>query len=262
MTTERWSGGQAYESFVGRWSRLIAPPFVAWLGVARISDWVDVGSGTGALTSAVLASADPRSIVAVDPSGDFLAHARASIDDARVRFAVGSADALPIDDATADAVVAGLVLNFVPDVPSALAEMRRVTRIGGRIGAYVWDYAEGMQPIRRYFDAAIAIVPSAREADEGPRFPICRPGPLRAAFLAAGLADVEVVPIDVPATFSSFDDFWSPLMSGVGVAPRYNVGLDEPTRAAIRERLRATLPIAADGTISLSVRAWAVRGRS
>jgi SAM-dependent methyltransferase len=262
MTTERWSGGQAYESFVGRWSRRIAARFVAWLGVPPESDWVDVGSGTGALTSAILSGVEPRSIMAVDPSADFIAHARATIDDGRVRFAIGSADALPIEDGTADAVVAGLVLNFVPDVPAALAEMRRVTRTGGRVGAYVWDYAEGMQPIRRYFDAAIAIEPSAVDADEGPRFPICRPEPLRAAFVAAGLADVAVVPIDEPATFSSFDDFWGPLMSGVGVAPRYNVGLDEPTRVAIRERLRATLPIAADGTIPLSVRAWAVRGRS
>ena len=262
MTPGRWSDGAAYESFVGRWSRLIARRFAAWIGVPNGSDWVDVGCGTGALTSAIVAGSAPRSVVSVDPSADFIAHARTAVDDPRVRFAVAAAEALPLDDAAADAVVAGLVLNFVPDVPAALGEMRRVTKPHGWIGAYVWDYAEGMQPLRRYFDAAIAVEPGARDADEGRRFPLCRPEPLRRAFVAAGLDEVVVRPIEAAAVFASFDDFWTPFLSGVGVAARYNVGLDEATRAAIRERLRATLPIRPDGTIPLSIRAWAVRGRT
>jgi len=260
VTEGRWSDGHAYESFVGRWSRRIAPQFVDWIAAASGSDWVDIGCGTGALTSAILERGNPGSVVGVDPSADFIAAARASIADSRARFAVAAADELPLDDGVADAVVAGLVLNFVPDLTSALAEMRRIARSGGALGGYVWDYADGMQPIRRYFDAAISIDPGAREADEGPRFPICRPDALRAAFEAAGLRDVVVRPIDAPAVFASFDDFWTPFLSGVGVAPRYNVGLDEPTRAAIRERLRESLPADADGSIPLSVRAWAVRG--
>ena len=262
MTTGRWSDGSAYEAFVGRWSRLVAARFTEWLDVPDGSDWVDVGCGTGALTSAVLGGHAPRSVVAVDPSADFIAYAGTAVRDPRAPFAVASADALPLESAVADAVVAGLVLNFVPDLPAALAEMRRVARPGGRLGAYVWDYAEGMQPIRRYFDAAIAVDPAAVEADEGRRFPICQPEPLRAAFVAAGLGDVDVQAITAPAVFPTFDEYWTPFMSGVGVAARYNVELAEPTRVAIRERLRATLPTEPDGTIPLSVRAWAVRGRS
>jgi SAM-dependent methyltransferase len=262
VTAGRWSDGAAYESFVGRWSRRIAPQFVEWVGPAGGADWVDVGCGTGALTTAILEAGRPRSVVGVDPSADFIATARASVADHRARFAVAAADDLPLDDRVADVVVAGLVLNFVPDVGSALGEMRRVARTGGLVAGYVWDYADGMQPIRRYFDAAIAIDPGAREADEGPRFPICRPDALGAAFEAAGLADVSVRAIEAPAIFAGFDDFWTPFLSGVGVAPRYNAALDEPTRTAIRERLRGTLPRNADGSIPLSVRAWAARGRA
>ena len=240
----------------------MAARFVEWMAVPDGSDWVDVGCGTGAVTSAILAGASPRSVVGVDPSADFAGHARGTIDDPRVRFAIGPAEALPLGDAAADAVVSGLVLNFVTDVEAALREMRRVSRPGGRIGAYVWDYAEGMQPIRRYFDAAIAIDPGARDADEGRLFPICRPEVLRSAFIAAGLGAVDVAPVDVPATFANFDDFWSPFLTGVGVAPRYNLGLDAATQAAIRERLRATLPTNPDGTIPLTVRAWAAQGQA
>ena len=261
MTIGRWSDGAAYESFVGRWSRLIAPQFVEWLGVPPGSAWVDVGCGTGALTSAILAEAAPRSVLAIDPSADFIGHARAVVHDDRARFAIATADAVPLDASIADAVVAGLVLNFVPDVPRALAEMRRVATAGARLGAYVWDYAAGMEPIRRYFDAAIEVDPAARDADEGRSFPICQPEPLRAAFAAAGIGDVEVRAIDAPAVFSSFDEFWTPFLTGVGVASRYNVGLAESTRVAIRERLRTTLPTDEDGSIRLGVRAWAVRGR-
>jgi trans-aconitate methyltransferase len=260
-TRERWTGGDDYEAYVGRWSRRIAPIFVTWVGVPDGRDWVDVGCGTGALTATILERAGPASIVGLDRSPEFLDHARATIQDPRVRFETGSADALPLAAASADAIVSGLVLNFVPDVTAALAEMARVARPRAAIAAYVWDYAEGMEPIRRFFDAAVVVDPAAGDEDEGARFPICRPGPLRDAFVAAGLSDVDVRSIEVPAVFADFDDYWTPFLSGVGVAPRYTVALDESTRVALRERLRAMLPAEPDGSIHLRVRAWAARGR-
>jgi SAM-dependent methyltransferase len=262
VTTESWAGGADYESYVGRLSRRVAPIFVDWLEVPSGADWVDVGCGTGALTSTILERAAPASIVAVDPSEAFLAHARETIGDPRATFRTGSAGAVPLGADCTDAVVAGLVLNFVPDVPAALAELRRIARPAGCVGAYVWDYAERMEPIRRFFDAALTVDDGAREADEGARFAICRPGPLGEAFRAAGLLDVAVREIEVPADYADFDRFWTPFLSGVGAAPRYLVGLEKAAQAAIRERLRSTLPTNPDGSIHLVARAWAVRGRN
>ncbi len=260
MTLERWTGGTDYEAYVGRLSRRVAPVFIDWLEVPRHADWVDIGCGTGAMTSTIIDRADPESVVGIDPSEGFLAHARSTIADPRARFEIGSADAIPLVTDSATAVVGGLVLNFVQDVGAALAEMRRVLRAGGCVGAYVWDYAERMEPIRRFFDAALTVDPGASEADEGQRFSICRPGPLGDAVREAGFSDVAVREIEVPADYADFDRFWTPFLSGVGAAPRYLVGLEEAARIAIRERLRATLPTAADGSIHLVARAWAVRG--
>jgi SAM-dependent methyltransferase len=260
MTADRWAGGDDYEGFVGRWSRHVAPVFVDWLDVAAGGSWVDVGCGTGALTVTILDRAAPASVVAIDPSTDFIAHARGVVRDPRARFAVASADAVPVGDGSADAVVAGLVLNFVPDLAAALAEMRRVARPGGRIAGYVWDYAGRMDLLRAFWDAAIAEDPAAIEADEGQRFPICRPEALTAAFGDAGLAHVEVRMIDIPTVFADFDDYWTPFLSGIGPAPGYAMALSERRRVALRERLRRTLPRAANGSIALTARAWAVRG--
>jgi SAM-dependent methyltransferase len=262
VNLERWSDGDAYEAFVGHLSRAVAPIFVDWLAVPRGRRWVDVGSGTGALTTTILDRADPGSVIGVDASESFLGVARATIADARARFEIGSADALPLDESTADAIVAGLVLNFIPDLPAALAEMRRVAVPGATIAAYVWDYADGMQPIRRFFDAARLVDAGAEAADEGRRFAICRPGPLGDALRAAGFASVEVRPIEVPAVYATFDDYWTPFLSGVGAAPRYLVGLPPASQDAIRDRLRSALRPEPDGSIRLFARAWAARGRA
>jgi SAM-dependent methyltransferase len=262
VSTDRWAGGSAYEGYIGRWSRRVAPELVAWLDVPAGSDWVDVGCGTGALSATILDRAAPGSIVGVDPSASFVEHARGTILDPRARFETGSADAMPLVAGRADAAVAGLVLNFVPDIPAALAEMRRVVRPGGRLGAYVWDYGGGMEVLRRYWEAAAAVAPAEVEAVGAELFPICEPGALAAAFRAAGLDDVEDRAIEIPAVFADFDDYWHPFLSGIGPAPGFNLRLDEPRRKAVRERLLTTLPIEADGSIPLTARAWAARGRT
>lgn len=259
-TPETWAVADAYEAYVGRWSRRVAAAFAHSLEVPAGRLWLDVGCGTGALTAAVLAQADPAHVAGIDPSEGFLAGARARIDDPRSSFCAGDARRLPVCDRGFDAVVSGLVLNFVPDPFRAATELARVTAPGGVAAAYVWDYAEGMAMMRHFWDAAGALDPGAAELDEGRRFPLCRPEALERLWTAAGFGDVAVHAIDIPTVFTGFDDFWRPFLGGQGPAPGYVMSLSQGDRGALRDLLHTRLHAAADGSIPLTARAWAVRG--
>jgi SAM-dependent methyltransferase len=260
MARDHWQDGSAYQGYIGRWSRRVAERFVPWVDVVRGGTWVDVGCGTGVLTRTIVELASPASVVGVDPSTGFLRTARASVRDSRVEFVEGSGGALPLLDESSDAVVSGLVLNFIPDVGAALADMRRVAKREGTVAAYVWDYGGEMQLLRRFWDAAVALDPSAAELDEAVRTPLCRPEALEQAFGAAGFDEVEVAGIEVPTVFRDFDDYWNPFLGGAGPAPGYVVSLGDDARERLRDRLFDTLPREPDGTIELIARAWAVRG--
>lgn len=138
--------------------------------------------------------------------------------------------------------------------------MARAVKPGGLVAAYVWDYAGKMQFMRHFWNATVALDPVVADLDEGRRFPLCNPGPLTGLFQAAGLTGVEVRPIDIWTMFKDFDDYWSPFLGGQGPAPGYAMSLSEEGRTALRERIRAALPYALDGSIPLMARAWAVRG--
>jgi SAM-dependent methyltransferase len=260
QTRDAWASGDAYEPYVGRWSRVVAREFLTWLGVLPRSRWLDVGSGTGALTQTILQLTEPASVQGIDRSPAYVAFAREQVCDDRVRFEVGNAHALPVESGGYDAVVSGLMLNFVPQPEAAVAEMARATRMDGVVALYVWDYAGKMQFMRHFWDAAVALNPGARELDEGLRFPICQPDLLAEHFRLAGLAGVDARALDVATVFKDFDDYWRPFLGGQGPAPGYVMSLAEADRLALREHLRASLPIAADGSIPLIARAWAVRG--
>jgi SAM-dependent methyltransferase len=245
---------------VGRWSRRVAQDFVTWLVVPPKASWVDVGCGTGALTATVLALADPAGVVGVDTSEAFLADARAQIADPRAEFRVGDARSLPLKDLSVDAAVSGLAVNFVPDPAAAVAELARVTTAGGVAAAYVWDYAEGMEMMRHFWDAATATDPDLGNVDEALRFPLCRPDPLLQVWTGAGFGEVTVRAIEVPTVFAGFDDYWQPFLGGQGPAPSYVASLTDDRRAELRDLLQERLPVAGDGSIALTARAWAVRG--
>ena len=257
---DAWDSGDAYEPYVGRWSRLVAREFLGWLAVPSGGRWLDVGCGTGALVETILALSAPSEVVGIDPSPEYVAFARDRVNDPRVRFEVGDAQALQAASATFDAVVAGLVLNFVPEPEKALSEMTRVARQGGTVAAYVWDYAEGMQMMRHFWDAAGALDSRARELDEGRRFPLCKPEPLANLFQTTGLGKVEARAFEVPTVFRDFDDYWSPFLGGQAPAPGYALSLNQERRAELRERVRASLPTNPEGEHHLIARAWAVRG--
>jgi SAM-dependent methyltransferase len=257
---DTWASGAAYEPYVGRWSRLVAREFLPWLVVPAGRRWLDVGCGTGALSQTILELASPRFVHGVDPSQGYVHFIREKTQDARAIFSVGDAQALQLDAGSYDATVSGLVLNFIREKQQALAEMARVTRPGGIVALYVWDYAGAMQLMRHFWDAAVALDPAAFDLDEGRRFPICKPEPLMNLFESAGLQDVEVRAIDVPTVFQNFDDYWFPFLGGQGPAPSYAMSLSEERRTALQNHIHDRLPIAQDGSISLVARAWAVRG--
>lgn len=155
---DNWNAGDAYESYMGRWSRPLARRFISWLAPPRGAHWLDVGCGTGALTSAICELADPASALACDPSEPFIDHARKTVLDGRVAFAVAGAEDLPDGGGDLDYIVSGLVLNFVANPGRTIARMSQRLRHGGVIAAYVWDYVDGIEFLRRFWDEAVAWI--------------------------------------------------------------------------------------------------------
>ncbi len=257
---DTWVFGEAYDLFVGRWSQLVSREFLDWLAVPSGYRWLDVGCGTGALTKTLLQGFTPQAVRGIDPSEGQISFARSQITDDRATFQLGDAHALPVETATYDAAVSGLVLNFLLHPDQGVSEMARATRPGGTIAAYVWDYAGRMQFMRHFWNAAVALNPAAIDLDEGTRFPLCNPGPLADLFQGAGLTRVDVRAIDVWMVFKDFDDYWSPFLGGQGPAPSYLMLQSEEHRTELKELIRASLPFALDGSIPLIARAWAVRG--
>jgi len=255
-----WADGAGYESYVGRWSRSVAREFLRWLVVPPGSTWLDFGCGTGALSQTILAQGSPGRVIGCDRSPAYVAFARQQTTDARAEFVVAELPELPRVDEGFDAVVAGLVLNFLPTPAQGVAAMATRVRKGGTVAAYVWDYAEGMQLMRIFWDVAVSLDARARELDEGVRFLLCQPDALRAVFESAGVRDVQVQPIVVPTVMHNFDDYWTPFLSGQGPAPGYVTSLSPAHRARLRDTIRERLPTLPDGWIPLSARAWAVKG--
>ena len=255
-----WDSGDPYELFMGRWSKLIAHKFLAWLDIPEDRYWLDVGCGTGALSKAILTSCQPKGILGIDSSSEFINHNQQTNSDSRLHFDIGMAQSIPANSSQFDVAVSGLVLNFVSEPEKAVGEMLRVTRPGGVISVYVWDYADGMQMLRTFWDAAIALDAGASKLDEAVRFPLCQPDALEKLFLDSRLHKVTLKPVEVQTVFSSFEDYWQPFLGGVGPAPGYIKDLNDSQRSALKERLRSSLPISKDGSISLLARAWAIRG--
>jgi len=257
---DEWAAGSAYDAFMGRWSRPLAARFVSWLSPPRGAHWLDVGCGTGSLSMAIAAHADPASVVGCDPAEPLLAFARERSRDGRVEFVAAEIGSLPRRPGGYDGMTSLLALNFFPDLEAAVREMKSVAAPRGTVSACVWDYAEGMGFLRRFWDAASAVDASARDLDEGRRFPVCRPEALTTLFRGAGLEDVRCERIEIATRFASFDDFWRPFLGATGPAPSYVASIDAERRVRLERQLDESLPREPDGAIALSARAWAVRG--
>lgn len=246
---------------MGRWSRLVAPGFVDWLAIAPGGVWLDVGCGTGALSAAIDDLAAPMAITGVDSSPELLAPVSDPLVVTTTDHVVGDAVSLPFSEGIFDVAVSGLVLDALPDPLAALREQARVVAADGIVAAYVWDYADGMHLLRHFWDAARQVALSAVALDEAVRFPHANPVGLARLFEVAGLDPLESTSFEVRTVFADFEELWLAFELGQGPAPRFLAGLEDGQRASLRVRLRASVPVADDGSISLSARAWAIRAR-
>lgn len=255
---DAWSAGQNYEHYMGRWSRQMAAEFLHWLTPPRRAGWLEVGCGTGALTATLLSECNPKTVLAIEPSKDFIAYARSMVTDKRVSFEIADASKLPVADGTVDIVTSALVLNFIPDKIAALAEMKRVLRPEGLLSFYVWDYpGGGMGFIDAFWKAAADIDEKAKALDEAKRFPFCTREGLAALCREAGLASPAIEPIEIETAFPDFEAFWRPFTLGAGPAPGYCMALPEEQRDRLKAKLAANL--GTEGPIHLIGRAWAVK---
>jgi SAM-dependent methyltransferase len=249
-----FANAAAYQRFMGRYSDRLSHELVRAAGVAPGQQVIDVGCGSGALTVVLAEIVGAGNVAGVDPSEPFVAEARARVPEADLR--VGPAESLPFEDGKFDAALSQLVFHFVQDPARSVAEMRRVTRSGGRVAACVWDMTGGMTMLRSYWDAAREA--GATEPDETERFG-GRPGQLAELWRDAGLRDVVDETLTVSADYGDFDELWTSFMGAAGPVGAHAVSLDEQQAAAVREALHRRIG-APDGPFTLSATAWYAAG--
>ena len=242
----------AYERFMGRWSRGAAEAFLRWLDPPADARWLDVGCGTGILSQTALTASAPAALMGIDRTPGQVAHAADHVGDGRARFEVADAQALPFIEASFDVVVSGLVLNFVPEPHQAVREMHRVVRPGGVVGATVWDFEAELSPsgpLRRALKAmAIEVAPL--------------PGTQASAlFEQAGLEDVDTTTIEVSVAFADIADFWDSQTTSYSPTTKMIEGLSAATQKSLAETLRKLAAAQIDGSIRYAARANAVKGR-
>jgi ubiquinone/menaquinone biosynthesis C-methylase UbiE len=251
---------ESYERFMGQWSRAVGMQFLEWLAPPKHARWLDVGCGTGAFTELILDTCSPAAVVAIDPSPVQIEHARGQPIGLRAEFHVADSQALSFPDGSFDVVASALVINFIPNRPKALAEMRRVAAPGAMVGGYVWDFTgngEPYAPVRRALSQNEIELPPTAGAEDSSL------DALNALFGRAGFKDIATKAIRVARTFADFDDFWqanTPRFHHVGKATIE--GLSDAQRNRVIEATRSGLPTGPDGSITCSARANAIRARA
>lgn len=254
----RFDDSAAYERFMGRWSRAAAPVFLDWLAVRPGASWLDVGCGTGILAEALLQHCAPESVHALDPAAAQIAAAAKGPLAGRAQFHVADARQLPFADASFDVVASALVINFIPDRSLALAEMRRVARAGGLVGAYVWDFAEELSPsgpLRRTMRRLGAEVPAIPGTEASHFDALC------ALFAGAGLERIETRTIDVCLAYEDFNDFWRSQTPGYAPTTKIITAMKDRERMRLMRAVESSLPRAPGGVIEYCAQANAIKAR-
>lgn len=257
----QWTGAEAYERFMGRWSRIAGREFLKWLSVPADRRWLDVGCGTGAFSEVILEACNPKEFVGVDTSEELLAEARSRFSDRPVTFLVGDALALPFAKGCFDVAVSGLVLNFVSDPARMVAEMERVVALGGCVAAYVWDFAGGTSVSQHLAKALVKhCAPNEEFCAHARQSGVTELDRLSKTFNEAGLERVEVRQIEISLNFENFEDYWSANTTFPSPPARQLARLASEDREIIKRDVLEMLAPRTDGTIAYSALANAVRG--
>jgi ubiquinone/menaquinone biosynthesis C-methylase UbiE len=258
QTTDYFDNGEAYQRFMGRWTRAVGAVFLDWIAPPAGARWLDVGCGTGVFTELVLDTRAPSAVIAVDPTAEQIEHARRQPVAERAEFKVADAQNLPFHDKTFDIVACALVINFIPDRPRAMAEMRRVVRDGGIVAGYVWDFPAERSPAANLRTGLrqIGIEPPATPGTAAASLDA-----LHALFAQAGFKDIVTRTIDVTMRFPNFDDLWRAQTPVFNPLTRTVAALPETDRMRLIEHVRALVPADADGSVACSARANAIKAR-
>jgi ubiquinone/menaquinone biosynthesis C-methylase UbiE len=253
-----FTDGKSYERLMGRWSRLAGEKFLTWLDAPKGLRWIDVGCGNGAFTEELVTRCAPAAVVAIDPSDEQLAFARARPGTGMVDFRNAGAQELPFPSASLDVAVMALAISFVPDPARAVLEMARVARPGGIVATYMWDFVAGGAPLDPVAAAmrSLGINPPLPPKTEASRSEV-----LQGLWEGAGLESIESRPITITVAFSNFEDFWESNSLPVGPLGKAIETMSTAAKEELRVRLRDQLPIAADGRIAFESRANAIKGR-